>query len=33
MKEWASGEFDPEYFNMEEAHFDDPDKRWKGAFN
>ncbi|MCJ7572493.1 MAG: plasmid pRiA4b ORF-3 family protein [Candidatus Thermoplasmatota archaeon] len=33
MKEWAGGEFDSEYFNMEAVHFDDPDKRWKGTFN
>ena len=33
MLEWIGGEFDPEYFNPEEVHFDNPDKRRKTAFD
>ncbi|MDO9530052.1 MAG: plasmid pRiA4b ORF-3 family protein [Syntrophales bacterium] len=32
MLRWVGGEFDPEAFNIEDVHFDDPDKRWKTAF-
>lgn len=32
MLEWAGGEFDPEAFNAAEVIFDDPQKRWKMAF-
>ena len=31
MLEWVGGEFDPEHFDVEEVHFDDPDKRRKMA--
>ncbi len=30
--EWVGGAFDPEYFDVEEVGFDDPDERWKIAF-
>ena len=30
--EWVGGAFDPEYFDVEEVSFDDPDERWKIAF-
>ena len=29
---WVGGEFDPEHFDLEEVHFDDPEKRFKIAF-
>jgi len=32
MLEWVGGEFDPEYFDIKDVHFDDPDKRWETAF-
>jgi hypothetical protein len=32
MMKWLGGEFDPEYFDVEEVSFDDPDKRRKIAF-
>jgi hypothetical protein len=32
MLEWAGGEFDPEYFDVDEVIFDDPDERRKIAF-
>lgn len=32
MLMWIGGKFDPEHFNPEEVHFDDPDKRLKIAF-
>jgi hypothetical protein len=32
MLEWAGGEFDPEHFDINEVHFDDPNERWKTAF-
>ena len=32
MKEWIGGEFDPEYFNVKEVIFDDPDVRRKMMF-
>lgn len=32
MLEWVGGEFDPEYFDVNEVVFDDPDKRRKIAF-
>lgn len=32
MIEWAGGSFDPEHFDIEEVSFDDPDERWKIAF-
>ncbi|MBU1707555.1 plasmid pRiA4b ORF-3 family protein [bacterium] len=28
---WIGGEFDPEYFDVKEVHFDDPDKRRRMA--
>jgi len=31
MMDWIGGKFDPEHFNPEEVHFDDPDKRLKIA--
>ena len=32
MLAWVGGEFDPEYFDINEVKFDDPHKRWKIAF-
>lgn len=32
MLEWVGGEFDPEAFDAEEVIFEDPQKRWKIAF-
>lgn len=32
MLEWVGGSFDPEGFEVEKVHFDDPLKRWKAAF-
>ncbi len=32
MLEWAGGSFDPEDFDSAAVHFDDPEKRWKIAF-
>lgn len=32
MLEWVGGEFNPEDFDVNEVKFDDPDKRWKLAF-
>jgi hypothetical protein len=32
MLEWLGGEFDPEYFNVEDIHFSDPSKRRKIEF-
>ncbi len=26
---WVGGKFDPEYFNIKDVTFDDPDERWK----
>ena len=33
MIEWVGGAFDSEYFDKDEISFDDPDERWKIAFN
>jgi hypothetical protein len=33
MLEWAGGDFDPEHFNPEEVHFDDPDEHYDYAFS
>lgn len=32
MLEWLGGRFDPEVFNPTKVKFDNPDKRWKRAF-
>jgi len=32
MLDWVGGEFDPESFDPQEVVFDDPDERWKLAF-
>ena len=32
MMKWLGGKFDPEYFNIKEVKFDDPDKRFKEMF-
>jgi hypothetical protein len=32
MLEWAGGEFDPEKFDPQSVHFDNPKKRWEFAF-
>jgi len=32
MMEWLGGEFDPEHFDPEEIFFDDPEERWKFAY-
>ncbi len=32
MLEWAGGEFEPEHFDIKEIKFDDPQKRFKIAF-
>ncbi|MFH1233087.1 MAG: plasmid pRiA4b ORF-3 family protein [Patescibacteria group bacterium] len=33
LLEWIGGKFDPEFFNLKKIKFDNPDKRWKIAFN
>ena len=33
MIEGVGGAFDSEYFDKDEISFDDPDERWKIAFN
>ena len=32
MIEWLGGEFDPEYFNIKEIIFEDPEERWEFAY-
>lgn len=32
LKEWVGGSFDPDAFNASRIQFDDPDKRWRMAF-
>jgi hypothetical protein len=32
LLEWIGGSFDPEHFDPDEVCFDDPEERWKEAF-
>ena len=32
LLQWVGGKFDPEHFSPDEVEFDDPEQRWKGAF-
>lgn len=32
LLEWVGGKFDPEKFSPQEVRFDNPNKRWKQAF-